>query len=140
MNCAWRFYLFIFIVALSLTNDCVSHCFSCCSAEFLALTSMWHRSMTLDEIKNTETLALSTEQDGTQLPHHGRHRLSTIKCTRTKDSHLGRASRSPLWPRTKTTIGLAAAIEVFIYYCWPPAVVCHRGPPSTRARAGRPQD
>lgn len=34
---------------------------------------MWHRSMTLGEIKNTETLALSTEQDGTQLPHHGRH-------------------------------------------------------------------
>ena len=29
--------------------------------------------MTLGEIKNTETLALSTEQDGTQLPHHGRH-------------------------------------------------------------------
>ena len=37
--------------------------------------------------------------------------------------------------RTKTTIGLAAAIEVFIYYLGPPAVVCHRGPPSTtRAR------
>lgn len=36
--------------------------------------------------------------------------------------------------RTKTTIGLERPIEVFIYSFWPPAVVCHRGPPST-ARA-----
>ena len=36
------------------------------------------------------------------------------------------------------TIGLGAPIEVFIYYLWPPAVVCHRGPPSTtRARVDR---
>ena len=39
-----------------------------------------------------------------------------------------------LLARTKTTIGLERPIEVFIYSFWPPAVVCHRGPPST-ARA-----
>jgi hypothetical protein len=42
------------------------------------------------------------------------------------------------WPRTKTTIGLGPPIEVVIYYLGPPAVVCHRGPPSTaRARVDR---
>ena len=44
-------------------------------------------------------------------------------------------SRTPPDARPKTTIGLGAPVEVFIYYLWPPAVVCHRGPPSTtRAR------
>ena len=42
------------------------------------------------------------------------------------------------WPRPKTTIGLGAPIEVFIYYLGPPVVACHRGPPSTtRARVDR---
>ena len=47
-------------------------------------------------------------------------------------------SRTPPDARPKTTIGLGAPVEVFIYYLWPPAVVCHRGPPSTtRARVDR---